>query len=78
MKKNISTIKKLTLVLVFGLLTNLLMADPPDPNGGNGNGGSALPGGGAPIGGGVALFIGLAVSYGAKKRLFTIHEDSIN
>ncbi len=69
MKKYINTIKKLVLVLAFGLLSTALMADPPDPNGGGGNGGGVLPGGGAPVGSGLVLFIGLAAAYGAKKSL---------
>ena len=78
MKKNINSIKKLILIIAFGLLTSVLMADPPNPNGGNGNGGGALPGGGAPIGSGVALFIGLAVSYGVKKKVFASSDQQID
>ncbi|NOR87185.1 MAG: hypothetical protein GQ527_06205 [Bacteroidales bacterium] len=74
MKDFIKHIKKLVLVIVFGLLSISLMADPPDPNGGDGGG--ALPGGGAPVGSGLALFIGLAAAYGAKKTINYEKQDS--
>ncbi len=78
MKKNISSIKKFVLIIAFGLLSSVLMADPPNPNGGNGNSGGALPGGGAPIGSGIALFIGLAVGYGAKKKMFVENNQQMD
>jgi hypothetical protein len=70
MKDLNNILKKLVLVLTFALMSTVLMADPPNPNGGNGNGGGVLPGGGAPIGSGIALFVGLAAAYGAKKSMF--------
>jgi len=69
MKDINNPLKKLVLVLTFAFTSIALMADPPDPNGGNGNGGGVLPGGGAPIGSGIALFVSLAVAYGAKKSI---------
>lgn len=57
---------RIVLVLVLGMMTNTLMADPPDPDG-PGSGGGVLPGGGAPIGGGSIIFIALATAYGIKK-----------
>lgn len=62
-------IKKVVLVIAFGLLSIILMADPPDPDGDGSGGGGPLPGGGAPVGSGLALFIGLAATYGAKMSL---------
>jgi len=40
---------------------------PPPPNGGHGQNTNQQPGGSAPIGGGIALLIGLAAAYGSAK-----------
>jgi len=40
---------------------------PPPPPGGHGSNGNQVPGGGAPIGSGVALLIALGLGYGTKK-----------
>jgi len=75
MKKSHQIIQRVFLVFTFSLLTITLMADPPDPNGGNGGG--VLPGGGAPIGSGIALFVGLAAAYGAKKSYKDLNSENV-
>ena len=46
----------------------LLASDPPDPPGqGHGTGNDLPPGGGAPIGGGTFILMGLAAAYGGRK-----------
>lgn len=59
--------KKLKLLVVFVFLSFSLIADPPNPNGNGSGDGGPLPGGGAPIGSGVLLIIGMATAYGTKK-----------
>jgi len=75
MKNIVRHIIRLVLVIAFGLFSTVLSADPPDPNGGNGGG--VLPGGGAPVGSGIAMFIGLAAAYGAKKSLDKLDIDKM-
>lgn len=54
----------LSFLLMFAV-TMVLASDPPDPGG---DPGTAPPlGGGAPIGGGTLLLLGLGAAYGTKK-----------
>jgi len=52
--------------LVF-LIPASVNADPPGMPGSHGTNGDAPPGGGAPIGSGVAFFIAMSAAYGGKK-----------
>ena len=52
--------------LVF-LIPTGVNADPPGMPGSHGSSGDAPPGGGAPIGSGLALIITLSAAYGGKK-----------
>jgi hypothetical protein len=71
--KKIMKLLKLTLTLCFFLGFNLLsMAQsgppPPPPGGGHGQTTNQLPEGGtAPVGGGMALLLGLGAAWGAGK-----------
>ena len=63
---------KITIIsFVFSLVFLLplgLSADPPGMPGSHGtNGDQAPPGGGAPIGGGIAMLIAMSAAYGSKK-----------
>ena len=48
--------------------TSLLAFDPPPPPPNGGNGDKPPSGGGAPIEGGMAIFVGLAAGYGLWKK----------
>lgn len=70
MKKQI----KLSLTTLMLLLVSLIFTpafsqngDPPPPPGEHGQTGNQVPGGGAAIGGGLAILIALGTGYGAKK-----------
>lgn len=63
-------ILKATLALALLLSINTIsfsQPPPPPPTVGHGTSGNAVPGGGAPIGDGLYLLIGLAGMYGGKK-----------
>lgn len=60
------TIKFIFSVLVFFILSTGVMAQP-DPPGGHGSGDDEAPGGGAPIGSGMLVLLGLGSLYGGKK-----------
>jgi len=49
--------------------------DPPPPPSGHGESGNQVPGGGAPIGGGLFILLGLGVVYGAKKLIVKKEKD---
>ena len=64
--------KKLRIIFtglfVFTLSLGLFAQDPPDPpDTGHGNSGDQPPGGGAPIGSGLLLLLGMGTAYGIKK-----------
>lgn len=66
------TLKKIiTLTVLTVALSTVTAQSPPAPNGGNDPGGSNTPvgtdGGGAPIGGGVAMLMAMGAAYGGKK-----------
>ncbi|MEA3444090.1 MAG: hypothetical protein U9R19_05120 [Bacteroidota bacterium] len=59
-------ILSLTIIFVFALGNNIIaQPQPPGEHGSSNN--ENPPGGGAPIGGGMLIFIGLATAYGFKK-----------
>jgi len=63
--------KKLTSILIllifFGLSTNQIFASsPPPPPPGHGSSGN-VPGGGAPVGSGLAVLLGLGAVYGGVR-----------
>ena len=60
-------IKLLIASIFFIMLSTGVMAQPPDPPEGHGEGDDELPGGGAPIGGGLFMLLGLGVAYGGRK-----------
>jgi len=64
--------KKLILTIVIAFMAIGLYAQPPHPNGGddpNASGNARVPGGGAPIGSGLAVLMSLGAVYGIKKKL---------
>jgi|GEM_PF-3194008 UDP-N-acetylmuramyl pentapeptide phosphotransferase/UDP-N-acetylglucosamine-1-phosphate transferase len=67
------TIIKISIIsFVFSLVFLLPMgvnADPPGMPGNHGSSGNQIPGGGAPLGSGVAILIGLGLAYGSKNNL---------
>ena len=77
--KNITKLTKTTLILALFLGWNLVaMAQggpPPPPGGGHGQGGNQNPGGGAPIGSGIALLLSLGAAWGGKKVYSAFKEE---
>ncbi len=71
------TIKFIFSVLVFFILSTGVMAQvgPPDPPGEHGSGDDEAPGGGAPIGSGVFILLGLSSVYGSKKVYNLLKEE---
>jgi len=67
MKTILKTISPLLILLTINLITiNLAAQDPPPPPPGHGTGGN-VPGGGAPIAGGIGILLALGAAYGGKK-----------
>ena len=67
--KNITKLTKATLILALFFGWNLVamaQGPPPPPAGGHGQSGNQ-PGGGAPIGSGIALLLSLGAAWGGKK-----------
>jgi len=73
MKKSIITL----LVIIASVTTASLFAQapPPPPPPAHGQSGN-VPGGNAPIGGGLFILIGLGAAYGGKK-LYDLKKDSL-
>ncbi len=69
--------KKLKLIILFTLLFTfpfvIIASDPPDPGGGPQTSDPPL-GGGAPVGGGLFVLLGLSAVYGCRK-IFQVKED---
>jgi hypothetical protein len=65
-----------SLILIGGLIYTPTFADPPGMPGSHGSNNDQIPGGGAPIGGGVFILsaLGLAYAIGRKKVDYTIVE----
>jgi hypothetical protein len=76
MKKQM--IQKLTVFLIMAMLSVspvLIAQDPPPPPGNHGEtGNQSPPGGGAPIGSGIALLLALGAAYGGRK-LYKLKKD---
>ena len=76
------TIKKIfvlaTLILFFVPLTQVMSQPPPPPGGGTGGAGSGDKpiGGGAPIGSGSLILLGMAMAYGGRK-LYKLRSENI-
>jgi len=68
-----SILKFITPVLIIALFLGLNLssysqgAPPPPPSGGHGQAGDLPAGGNAPIGGGLAILLGLGAAYAGKK-----------
>ncbi len=58
---------KFILVAVFFLFLSLGLMAQPNPPGDHGSGDDEAPGGGAAIGGGLFVLLGLGVAYGGRK-----------
>ena len=73
------TIIKITAIsFVFGLVLLLPLgvnADPPGMPGNHGTNGDAPPGGGAPLGSGLAVIIAMSAVYGSKKLFQLKHAE---
>jgi len=70
--KNIRKILLASFLVFFAIVTaTKTFADtpppPPPPEGGHGQGGSQVPGGGAPVGSGITILLALGAGYGGKK-----------
>ena len=77
--KNINTISFRMLAIAFLISTSLtiLAQQPPSPPGeSSNNSGNKLNGGGAPIGGGLFILLGLGAAYGSRK-LYMMKKDSL-
>ena len=69
--KNIAKLTKVILILTLFLgwgLVAMAQGPPPPPGGGHGSPNNEGPaGGGAPIGGGIAILLSLGAAWGGKK-----------
>ena len=62
-----SKLIKYILIIFFTACMNELIAQPPPPGGGHGAANNQVPGGGAPLGNGAYILIGLAGAYAIFK-----------
>lgn len=74
-------LKKITLaiLIIMGLtftVDSFAQGTPPPPPGEHGTSGNSESGGGAPIGGGLFILIGLGAVYGGKK-LYQIRKENL-
>jgi hypothetical protein len=69
MKRKLIMLKPAFLLIIFflTLTTATYSQDPPPPPPGEHGGGGNVPGGGAPVGNGLAILIALGTAYGVKK-----------
>ena len=67
MKTNIFKPVFICFVIAMFFLNPNINAQVPDPPAQHGENGNTEPGGGAPIGGGLLILLGLGAGYGAKK-----------
>ena len=65
-----TTMKLCLMVMILLIGSNSIQADTPPPPPAHGETGNQVPGGGAPIGGGVAVLLALGGAYGFKKIKF--------
>lgn len=79
--KNITRYTKLTLLLTlfmgWGLVAMAQSPPPPPGDHGQGNNQPAGPGGGAPIGGGIAILLSLAAGWAGKKVYQAYNEEEV-
>ena len=77
MKKSLKLFAISLLVAGATLMSSNINAqtDPPPPPEGHGEAGNQPPGGGAPIGGGLFILLGLGAVYGAKKIFLKKKEE---
>lgn len=76
MKKILVKLIQTLLIVILLCLTYAVSAQPPDPNDSNNSSGNKLNGGGAPIGSGLFILLGLGAAYGGKK-LYEMKKDRI-
>ncbi len=74
--KKFAAIFSLILILLTAtsVFNGAMASDPPPPPPGHGETGN-VPGGGAPVGSGIALLISLGAAYGYKKYRSAQNED---
>ncbi len=68
--KNIAKLAKITLILTLFMgwgMVAMAQAPPPPPGGGHGSPNNQGPGGGAPIGGGIAILLSMGAAWGGRK-----------
>ena len=77
------SLKKIAAILAISLITISLSAQSPPPPNNGGGGSSSAPsgsentvGGGAPIGGGLFILLGLGAAYGGRK-LYGMRKESL-
>jgi hypothetical protein len=73
--KNLKFIIPVTLLLFFSIEA-MAQDVPPNPPGTHGTDGDKAPGGGAPIGSGIAILIGLGAAYGGKK-IYDLNKEKL-
>ena len=62
----------ISIMLCFSVSEIMAQPSPPDDHGSTGN---EVPGGGAPITGGIGIFVMLGVAYSAKKLFLSNKEE---
>ncbi len=71
----INALKKLIFVFAFGLSVSLLNAQPEPPVE-HGSVDDEIPGGGAPLGEGIALLTGMGLAWAGRKIYYAVkHEE---
>ena len=78
MKKTVNTLRILFVLLFVSTTYSVSAQDgpPPPPGGSNNTGTNKLNGGGAPIGGGLFILLGLGAAYGARK-IYQLRTENI-
>lgn len=74
-------IKTFVIVALISIPLAMFAQGPPHPNGGNAPNPSTntpVPGGGAPIGGGLVIMMALAAAYGTRKVTQSKRSSKIN
>ena len=61
--------------LLIGMPTMAISQTPPPPDGSNDDSNSIIPGGGAPVGTGLFVLLGLGLAYGSRK-MYTDKQSS--
>ena len=77
MKNPIKKLAPIIISFLFILSSQILLSQvPPDPPNGHGSSSNQSPSGGAPIGGGLFILLGLAAAYGGK-QLHDIRKEEL-